>query len=271
MQDVLNWMILHDLRIEHSGLVAQIDHLIIDRCLTMWVCESKHFSEGVAVNEHGEFAAFFGGKPYGVPSPVEQNNRHILVLRRLFSAGDIKLPVRLGFTIKPDLKSLVLVSKGARIGRPNAKVAGLDSIIKNDMLFKTISKSVDESSSLQIAKVVGQDTLETLARQIAALHRPIEINWGAKFGLAKPADAAVKPVARVSPLEIRGVVPSPPASAAMEPRTEPQEYSARKVKQPLVCKSCATAVPYNVAKFCWFNKQRFGGNLYCMDCQKMHS
>jgi hypothetical protein len=26
--------------------LAQIDHLIIDRVLTTWVCESKHFSEG---------------------------------------------------------------------------------------------------------------------------------------------------------------------------------------------------------------------------------
>ena len=268
--ETANWMVLHDLRIEHGGLVAQIDHLIIDRCLEMWVCESKHFSEGVAVNEHGEFAAFFGGKPYGVPSPVEQNNRHMLILRRLFDAGGIKLPVRLGFTIKPELKSLVLVSKGARIGRPNAKVAGLDSIIKNDMLFKTISKSVDESSPLQMAKVVGQDTLETLARQIAALHRPIEINWAAKFGLVEPADAAANPMAPASPLVAQRVASSTPASAATAPRAEPQEHDARKAKQPLVCKSCASAVPYNVAKFCWFNKQRFGGNLYCMDCQKMH-
>ena len=39
-------------------------------------------------------------------------------------------------------------------------------------------------------------------------------------------------------------------------------------KQKLVCHSCGTAVGYNVAKFCWFNKPKFGGNIYCMDCQK---
>lgn len=61
-----NWMVIHDLRIEHGDLVAQIDHLIVNRFLEVWVCESKHFSEGVAINEHGEFAAFFGSKPYGV-------------------------------------------------------------------------------------------------------------------------------------------------------------------------------------------------------------
>ena len=75
-----NWAVIHDLRIETGGVVAQIDHLIINSWLDMWVCESKNFSEGVGINEHGEFAAFFGGRPHGVPSPVEQNNRHMLLL-----------------------------------------------------------------------------------------------------------------------------------------------------------------------------------------------
>src|SRR5438552_9188590 len=38
-----NRAVIHDLRLEVEGRVAQIDHLIIDRYLTIWVCESKHF------------------------------------------------------------------------------------------------------------------------------------------------------------------------------------------------------------------------------------
>ena len=85
------------------------------------MCESKHFSEGVAINKHGEFAACFGSKPYDVPSPIEQNNRHILILKRLFDSRAIKLPTRLGFSIKPDLRSLVLVSKNARVSRQTSR------------------------------------------------------------------------------------------------------------------------------------------------------
>lgn len=251
-----NWMVIHDLRIEHGGLVAQIDHLIINRWLEMWVCESKHFSEGIAINEHGEFAAFFGGKPYGVPSPIEQNNRHILILKRLFDSGAVRLPTRLGFTIKPDLKSLVLVSKGARISRPKAKIAGLGAVIKNDQLFKTIDKSVDESNPLIMAKIVGRDTLEALASNIAKLHKPIEFDWKAKFCLT---DLPSAPTRQTAP---------PPMSiqAAAKP-AEPKADEA-KPKQKLVCHSCSEPVPYNVAKFCWFNKPKFGGNIFCMDCQK---
>ena len=60
-----NRAVIHDLRLEVDGRVAQIDHLIIDRCMTIWVCESKHFAEGVGVNEHGEWVRFFGGLPAG--------------------------------------------------------------------------------------------------------------------------------------------------------------------------------------------------------------
>src|SRR5574338_1618493 len=61
-----NWMILHDLRLECSERVAQIDHLLINRFLDIYVCESKRFAEGVSINERGEFTAFFNGKAYGI-------------------------------------------------------------------------------------------------------------------------------------------------------------------------------------------------------------
>lgn len=257
-----NWMIIHDLRIQYGDLVAQIDHLIINRWLEMWVCESKHFSEGIGINEHGEFAAFFGSKPYGVPSPIEQNNKHILILRRLFDSGAVKLPTRLGFTIKPDLKSLVVVSKGARISRPKAKIDGLDCIIKNDQVFKTIDKAVDDSNLLLLAKIVSQDTIEELARDIARQHRPIQFNWTAKFGLPAvvPQQAYTKSVDK--PV-LQASEPKPVATLEIQPVEVVQ-----KPKQKLVCHSCGASVAYNVAKFCWFNKPKFGGNIYCMGCQK---
>ena len=269
-----NWMIIHDLRIEHGDLVAQIDHLIVNRFLEVWVCESKHFSEGVAINEHGEFAAFFGSKPYGVPSPIEQNNRHVLILKRYFESGAVKLPTRLGFTIKPDLKSLVLVSKHARIGRPKAKVDGLECVIKNDQLFKAIDKAVDGNNNpLMMAKIIGQDTLEAVCRDIARQHKPIRFNWHAKFGLPTnppvvspaPVPPVPSPVVAQEVVEVKPVAQPSVGSSAM-PDVAKEEGD--KPKQKLICASCSAPVLYSVAKFCWFNKPRFGGKVYCMDCQK---
>lgn len=191
-----------------------------------------------------------------MPSPIEQNAKHILILRKLFDSGALKLPTRLGFTIKPDLKSLILVSKGARISRPRAKIDGMDAIIKNDQVFKFIDKSLDQSNTpLLMAKIIGQDTLKALACDIARLHKPITFDWTAKFGLPKEPPA----VPRAEPAALMQEA----AQLAAEPEQKP--------RQKLICHSCGAAVGYSVAKFCWFNKPKFGGNIYCMDCQKITS
>ena len=100
-----NWMILHDLRLECAARGAQIDHLLINRFLEIYVCESKRFSEGVAVNEQGEFSAFHGSMAYGIASLLEQSKLHMLVLESVFKTGQVAPPTRLGFTIMPSLKA----------------------------------------------------------------------------------------------------------------------------------------------------------------------
>src|SRR5437773_2787611 len=50
-----SYMVVHDLPLEFGGRVAQIDHLLINRVLDVWVCETKAFSEGVKINEYGEW------------------------------------------------------------------------------------------------------------------------------------------------------------------------------------------------------------------------
>lgn len=256
-----NYAVIHDLRIEYAGLVAQIDHLVINRWLDIWVCESKNFSEGVAINEHGEFAAFFNHKPYGVPSPIEQNNRHLLILQRMLASGAVKLPTRLGFTLKPTLHSLILVSKGARISRPKVKIDGLAAVIKNDSLATSIFHTTEAHGAISMAKVVGCDTLESFARDLVKLHSPIEFNWHAKFGLSAHTATAIPQAAATA-------APVPELVPTLAPDL-PEPADGEKPRQKLVCFKCSSAVPYNVARFCWHNKSRFGGNLYCVGCQKL--
>lgn len=178
-----NYMTLHGLRIECNGRVAQIDHLIVNRLLQLWVCESKAFAEGVRINEYGEWERFFQGRPQGMASPIEQNRRHLAVLEDVFAKGLVTLPRRLGFRLTPELRSLVLVSNKARIERPTARVEGLETVIKVEKLEKTVRAGVDESGPTAMRKLVGSRAIEDLARQLAALHRPIAVNWEAKLGL----------------------------------------------------------------------------------------
>lgn len=259
-----NWMVLHDLRFEYGDLSCQIDHLIINRWLDMWVCESKHFSEGIAINEHSEFSAFFGNKPYGVASPLEQNNKHILILQRALDSGVINLPKRMGFTIKPKLKSLVLVSKKASITRPKKKIHGLECIVKNDQLYTFLDKDIDDKNNpLLMAKIIGQDTLLDVANQITKIHKPIVFNWPSKFGLP-PVEQTGSVPELIETKVVKQTISSPKRSGTQVQPSKDQS----KPKKKLICDTCGIAITYNVAKFCWFNKSKFGENLYCMECQK---
>ena len=177
-----NRAVIHDLRLEVDGRVAQIDHLIIDPILTIWVCESKHFSEGVGIDEHGEWVAYFGGRPHGIPSPIEQNRKHIAVLQDVFDQKLVEPKKRLGITIKPQFRSVILVSNGARISRPRAKaaaaaVAGLDTVFKVEKLQSMILKDIDARSIASIRRVVSTETITRLATDLVALHRPIAVDW----------------------------------------------------------------------------------------------
>ena len=264
-----NYAVIHDLRIEVEGRVAQIDHLVIGRCLDIWVCETKNFCEGIAINEQGECSRFYNNKPSGMASPFEQNKKHISVLSSLFKTGMVQLPKRLGFAIKPNMTSVVLVSKNARISRPKTKVAGVENIIKSDQLRSLIERTNDsDHNPLTLAKLIGTDTLENLARAITAQHKPIAFNWAGKFGLPETSPGyAPVPVSTPS----QATPPPWPAPAVASVRNEDVGSAGEdgnKSKKKLVCATCSEPVAFNVARFCWLNKARFGENIYCRECQQ---
>ena len=265
-----NWTVIHDLRIEHQGRVAQIDHLLVNRFLDIWVCESKRFSEGIAINEQGECAMFWQGRPQGIGSPHEQNAKHIAVVKAACDDGTVELPKRLGFSIKPSLTGLVVVSKNARISRPKTKGWWNDGIVKADQVKARIEKSFDSDNNILLAaKIISADTLESFANGLAALHTPASFDWCAKFGLPKTVPVQTKPAEAHAPI----AKPDPATNAEpvvvdtpFPPESAPEQADSKRSK--LVCASCGTSVQYNVAKFCWFNKGRFGGKVFCFDCQK---
>ncbi|WP_018234388.1 nuclease-related domain-containing protein [Thioalkalivibrio thiocyanodenitrificans] len=236
-----NWMIIHDLRLEHENLVAQIDHLIINRFLDIVVCESKSFSEGIEINERGEYAALYRNTPRGIPSPFEQNGKHIEVLRAAFKSGLVRLPRRLGLSIQPSYRNLILISKYAQINRPSTDIPDLDSLIKVDQMKPWLEKMLDsDNNPLTLGKVVSTDTVEMFARSLASVHRPLDFNWAAKFGISDDKSS---------------------------PQNKDTQSAEGKKKSKLACASCTVSVPYVVAQFCWKNKARFGGDVYCRDCQ----
>lgn len=181
-----NWMVLHDLRFEEAGRVAQIDHLLINHFLDFYVMESKNFGSGISINGTGEFSTWMNGRPLGIASPIEQNRRHIAVLEGLLRV--LPMPKRLGIRIPPTLHSRILVSSKATIKRPPKSQFNSDEVIKADALGGLIDREIDGMSAgavlAGISKVVGQESILTIARLLAGEHRPIAFDYVGKFGLA---------------------------------------------------------------------------------------
>lgn len=246
-----NLIVLHDLRFEINGRVAQIDHLLMNRSLDVYVLETKTFGSGVSINDMGEFSTTFNGREVGIPSPIEQNARHISVLKDAFKL--IGLPTRLGITLQPACHSVILVSKKGMITRPSESKL-YKNVIKIDQFCSWYNASLDElkpSDVFGIFKICSSETIQSLCEKIIALHKPGRIDYIKKFGLI---DILLNKVA---------------ASPVIAVSRESSKSAAGEVKEnsKYFCATCRIAIYDIVAKFCWNNKLRFGGKAYCRSCQ----
>jgi hypothetical protein len=205
-----NSMVIHDLRLEFKGRVAQIDHILIHRTLNIYVLETKNFNAGIKINDDGEFLKWNSYKKVyeGIPSPFAQNERHISVLKDVFEYL-IDMPTRLGITITPHFHSKILIDPNARIERP--KKFDTSNLIKADLLMKSLDMDLEKTGVLNvISKVVSTETTENIGHQLIRLHRPILFNYAAKFGLTGSTEKTSeipskeqetnKPKATVTPL-----------------------------------------------------------------------
>lgn len=122
-KDRESWIVVHDLRLEVNGRVAQIDHLLLHRCLDCYVLETKHFSSGMKITEDGEFLRWnHYRKTYeGMPSPLTQNDRHVAVLGRCIRKDrDAYAP---GYPVITDLLPLCAgVTQGPRRSPPEFRL-----------------------------------------------------------------------------------------------------------------------------------------------------
>uniref|UniRef100_B8HNU6 NERD domain protein n=1 Tax=Cyanothece sp. (strain PCC 7425 / ATCC 29141) TaxID=395961 RepID=B8HNU6_CYAP4 len=245
-KDSPNWAVIHDLRIECDNCIAQIDHLLINRCLDFYVLETKNYARGIKVTEHGEFLVWFQNRYIAIESPIEQNQRHVKVLKSLLQGEDL-LPKRLGFSLQPDFLPYILVSPESRITRPQAKDFNTDMLIKADTFYKQTQDNLNNESILSsigsMAKIISQDTLKEIGEKLVSYHKPITMNYYDKFGIS-----------RTQVLE-----------------SSKTSVSLRQDQSKYYCYNCKKSISEKIASFCFNNKNRFKGKAYCYDCQKIFS
>ncbi|MBI2999763.1 MAG: NERD domain-containing protein [Deltaproteobacteria bacterium] len=237
-----NWAVIHDLRLAHLDRVAQIDHLLINRFFDVYVLESKNFSYAVKITDNGEFLAEYNNRYVAIESPIEQNKRHMIVLEKVMKQHDI-MPTRLGVKIRPTLRPYVMVAPKARVIRPSKNRFDTGMVIKADTLPTTIEKAHARphlADFTTVSKMSSTDTLKAVATRLAALHKPMKIDYRKRFGIE---DAAV--------------------TNQISPRSSDVEK-----QKGFHCSKCKKMITERIVKFCWDNRRRFGGKAYCLECQK---
>lgn len=129
-----NWAVIHDLRLEWRGRVAQIDHLLIDRFLQINVVESKSFRTKVRYANGGWERINFNHWE-GISSPVDQDDQHkpflpVTDTGHLFQHANPrgKLGLKRGLLYKISCRFARIVSLIASIGKSLASVPKGSSI-----------------------------------------------------------------------------------------------------------------------------------------------
>ena len=153
-------ILLHDVRIEHEGKVAQIDHIIINR-FGIEILESKSFTGTLTIKGDGALNVKYGNKTQTFPNPIEQNKRHAEILGDFIKAN-IALPSNLKLLGVP-IVSTVLINPQTTIthntlpegfARADSFTTHWDERIENMSplaMFKSISKMMTLDKAKEIA------------------------------------------------------------------------------------------------------------------------
>ena len=248
LKDSKNWAVIHDLRLEHKGRTAQIDHLLIGRFFDIFVIESKNFTTPLRLGSHGDFQVRTQVGWEGMASPIEQNRGRIIALNQLI--GDEKLtPMRLGLPIQPAYRNWILVPSECYISPRHIEEA---IVLKMDMFDRRLREFMNHSTLtddvLAVAKICSTQTIMDFARKLVSFHRPaspvppppaeavacnrcgvtVDAKVAAfcrfhsrKFGqriLCEPCQACVPAARRILPQARRGVAKTPANGARSRAR-----------------------------------------------------
>ena len=179
-------IVLHDLRLEHEGLSAQIDYLIITTKFCL-VVECKNLFGNLEVNSRGEFIRelTFNGtrKKEGIYSPVTQNVRHMEMIKQLRLANK-KNPLMRAALDKyfDDLYRSVIVLANPKtvINLKRAPKDVKDQIIRSDQLIEYIKRLIRENKDLASSE---KDMYE-MADFFVGLHKENPVDYTEKYLLS---------------------------------------------------------------------------------------
>ncbi|MHC1769411.1 MAG: nuclease-related domain-containing protein [Verrucomicrobiia bacterium] len=250
----------------------------------MHVVESKSFRTKVR-HANGGWERLNYSHWEGIPSPVEQNERHILVLGELIDQLQLA-PTRLGMALVPTFLNCVIVHPACSI---IGNVPNDVRIHRMDELVAVIRK--ETPSALKLFKVVAPETLMSFANHLVACHKPASRpeplktsselanrsapidrspaglcqGCGGKVTSAKANFCLVRKARFAGQVLCRSCQKLVPHQV---PGTRPPG-SVQNSKPAGHCAECENPVDSKVLFFCRVNADEFGKRVLCRKCQEV--
>lgn len=226
--------VLHDLYLEHDGLSAQIDYLIITR-KHQYVLECKNLYGDIEINSSGDFIRTFSygkhKKKEGIYSPITQNRRHMDLIRQIRSE-EKGLLFRSAFekNFFQNYRSVVVLSNPKTI--LNAKYAKKDvrnQVIRADQLAEYIRKTDSEPGAISLS----EKEMEQLARFFLGIHKENPVDYAEKYrNMLTESELDSTPKSE----------PNPETNLPDEPVSEPEQMeepaAVDALQESVICPRC---------------------------------
>ena len=95
-KDMPHICVFNDLKFKHNDEVAQVDHLILYPHGFILI-ESKSITGEVSINQHNEWSRSYRGQWQGIPSPIQQVQMQMDIVKQVLQRKDSELlPLLLG-------------------------------------------------------------------------------------------------------------------------------------------------------------------------------
>ncbi len=270
-KDQPDWAIIHDLRLKLNGRVAQIDHLLINSDFEFYLLETKSFAYGIKITETGEFLMWLGNRYVGIPSPLAQSDRHLVVLQDLLNSKKL-LPKKLFSTVKPKFRSYVLIAPKSRVMRPPQDKFDTSQVIKADLLYQILSGGTKNGFPIK-KHTISSKALEQFAQQIVRYHHPKIKEYLTLFGISKEQwRLAYQKKVTEAKREVQTPSPKPVPVINQASTNSDTRDSISAQSQPrnrsFHCNKCGKPVTKGIVRYCLQHQELFNGKVYCIECQK---
>ena len=191
--------VLNSLRIDLSGDIAQIDHLILMQH-GLLIVESKSVSEKIQIKEDGQWVRWYDNKPQGMRSPITQANMQGMLLKELLS-GAVK---QKGTFDNIPVDVLVAVSEKGVIEYPSS--GALPEVCKDDQVPDRIKAKLAQYAK-HTEKPLNADNRRKIADFLRASHRPL-VTTETRSVVATTLPPAIAKPAVIEPTQAKTNLPT---------------------------------------------------------------